>query len=176
MHFPVIETARLRLRPFQASDWQALHSYAGDPATMRYLPPGALSAEQARAFAERHSGDTAEALALERTDERRLIGHLIFHPWVARQTYEIGWVIDPRQQRRGYASEAARALVGYGFATLGLHRIIATCQPENPASYRVMERIGMRREGYFRQCIARDDGSWWDELFYAILRDEWLAA
>ena len=176
MQFPTFETARLRLRPFRPGDWQALHAYARDPAAMAFVPPGALSAEQARAFAERHSGAEAEAAAVELVADQRLIGHLIFHPWFAPRTFEIGWAFDPRHHGRGYASEAARALVAYGFGTLGLHRIIATCQPENPASYRVMEKIGMRREGHFRQCIARDDGSWWDELFYAILREEWQAS
>ncbi len=75
---------------------------------------------------------------------------------------------------QGYATEAARALLGYGFEELDLHRIIATCQPENPASYRVMEKLGMRREGHFRQCIDRGQGVWWDEYFYALLKDEWV--
>ena len=72
--------------------------------------------------------------------------------------------------------EAAHALLGYGFATLGLHRVIATCQPENVASWRVMEKLGMRREAHVRQCIPRDDGTWWDEYVYAILKAEWNAA
>lgn len=55
---------------------------------------------------------------------------------------------------------------------MGLHRIIATCQPENTPSYRVMEKLGMRREGYFQQCIPRGD-IWWDEYYYAMLKTEW---
>ena len=55
------------------------------------------------------------------------------------------------------------------------HRVIATCQPENPASYRVMEKIGMHREGHFRKFIYRGENLWWDELFYAILDEEWYA-
>jgi ribosomal-protein-alanine N-acetyltransferase len=65
------------------------------------------------------------------------------------------------------------ALLDYGFTVLQLHRVIATCQPENPPSYRVMEKIGMRREGLFQKCIYRGDDQWWDECFYAILEDEW---
>jgi len=53
-----------------------------------------------------------------------------------------------------------------------LHRIIATCQPENTSSYRVMEKIGMRREGYFKKCIPTEK-EWWDEYYYAILKEEW---
>ena len=105
----------------------------------------------------------------------QLIGHMVFHPWFAPRTYEIGWVFHPGWHGRGYATEAARALLDYGFRELGLHRIIATCQPENPASYRVMEKIGMRREGHFRKCIYRGGETWWDEYFYAILAEEWGA-
>ncbi len=73
---------------------------------------------------------------------------------------------------RGYASETAKALLKYGFEELKLHRIIATCQPKNPPAYRVMEKIGMRREGYFKKCIPHGDG-WWDEYYYAISDEEW---
>ncbi len=55
---------------------------------------------------------------------------------------------------------------------MGLHRIIATCDPRNTASYRVMEKTGMRREGHSIKCI-RKDGEWVDEYFYAILDEEW---
>ena len=98
---------------------------------------------------------------------------MLFRSWVAPATYEIGWVIHPDHQRCGYASEAARAGLAYAFESRHAHRVIATCQPENTASYRVMEKIGMRREAHFRQCIHRGDDVWWDEYFYAILRDEW---
>lgn len=54
-------------------------------------------------------------------------------------------MFNPKYQNRGYASEAARAILEYGFKEMNLHRIIATCQPENIPSYRVMEKIGMRR-------------------------------
>jgi RimJ/RimL family protein N-acetyltransferase len=99
---------------------------------------------------------------------------MVFHPWFEQRTYEIGWTIHPAYQRQGYATEAAAALLHYGFAEMKLHRIIATCQPENVASYRVMEKIGMRREGHFQQCIYRGDDQWWDEYFYAMLAQEWF--
>jgi RimJ/RimL family protein N-acetyltransferase len=97
-----------------------------------------------------------------------------FHPWFAPQTYEIGWALHRTYHGKGYASEAASALLRYGFEELRLHRIIATCQPENIASWRVMEKIGLRREGFFQKCIYRDDGTWWDEYFYALLEEEWF--
>ena len=130
-----------------------------------------------RLFVQKQLGDEVTAYALMLRDAENLIGHMVFHPWFAPRTYEIGWVLHPDYHRRGYASEAALALLRYGFTALNLHRIIATCQPENPASYGVMEKIGMRREGHFRQCIYQGihEGKeeWWDEYFYALLAEEW---
>jgi ribosomal-protein-alanine N-acetyltransferase len=104
----------------------------------------------------------------------RLVGHMDFHPWFVGATHEIGWAIGRPHQGRGYATEAARALVAYAFETLRCHRVIATCQPENPASWRVMEKLGMRREAHFRQCLLQDTGEWWDEYFYALLAGEYF--
>jgi len=59
---------------------------------------------------------------------------------------------------------------------LHLHRIIATCQPQNVASWRVMEKLGMRREAHFRKCLRRPENQWWDEYFYALLDEEWFMA
>ena len=140
---------------------------------MKFIPEGPFSADQAREFVEKQAGLESENLAVVLKDEQRLIGHMNFHPWFAPSTYEIGWVFHPAYQGRGYATEAAQALLRYGFETLRFHRIVATCQPENPASFRVMEKLGMRREGHFRECILCPDGTWWDEYFYALLADEW---
>lgn len=174
MVLDLIETHRLRLRRFRPDDWRAIHAYTANPAVMAFIPEGRQTEEQARAFVAEHAGDDPRVYALTLRTDDRPIGHLPFHPWFAPRTFEIGWVLNPRHHGQGYATEAAAALLRYGFETLSLHRIIATCQPENPASARVMEKLGMRREGWFRQCIPRDDGSWWDEYFYAMLRDDWL--
>jgi RimJ/RimL family protein N-acetyltransferase len=176
MRFPNLRTSRLEIRQFEPADWRSVYAYAADPVVMTYIPDGAFTEAQAQAFAIRHSDDQAEACAVVRSADQQIIGHLVFHPWFAPQTYEIGWVFNPAYHRQGYATEAAAALLAYGFAELELHRIIATCQPENPASYGVMEKIGMRREGWFRKCLYQNDGRWWDELFYAILEEEWAAA
>jgi ribosomal-protein-alanine N-acetyltransferase len=175
MRLPNIRTRRLEIRPFETTDWRSVHTYTADPLVMAYIPEGPFTEAQAHAFVTHNSGDQAQACAVVHSAEQQLIGHLVFHPWFAPQTYEIGWVFNPAYHRQGYATEAAAALLAYGFEQLRLHRIIATCQPENPASYRVMEKIGMRREGWFRKCIYRGEAHWWDELFYAILDEEWSA-
>lgn len=168
-----IETERLVIREFETADWPAVFAYTSDPAVMAYIPEGVMTAEQTQVFVALHQGSEAMMWPVVLKERGQLIGHMVFHPWFAPRTYEIGWVFHSGWHGRGYATEAASALLDYGFRELGLHRVIATCQPENPASYRVMEKMGMRREGHFRKCIYRPDGSWWDEYFYAILEEEW---
>ncbi len=171
-----IETQRLRIRSFQRDDWQAVYDYTSDPAVMMHFPEGQFTPEQARAFVADNMGEHARAVAVLFKRADMLIGHMEFHPWFAPQTYEIGWVFNRVYHGQGYATEAALALIRYGFEALHLHRIIATCQPENVASWRVMEKLGMRREAHFRKCVRRPDNRWWDEYFYALLEEEWFKA
>ena len=169
-----IETQRLVIRQFEPEDWPAVYAYTSDTTVTTYLPEGQFTETQAREFVDKNTGEQAEAFPVVLKTEHKLIGHMIFHPWFAPQTYEIGWVLHPAYQGKGYATEAAHALLQYGFETLKLHRLIATCQPENLASSRVMEKLGMRREGHFRKCLYRQDNLWWDEYFYAMLEEEWF--
>ena len=87
---------------------------------------------------------------------------------------DLGYDLAPRYWGRGYATEAARAIVRFGFEELGLHRIWSWCIADNVASARVMEKVGMRLEGRQRDK-ERFKGRWWDRLLYAILEDEWRA-
>ena len=81
------------------------------------------------------------------------------------------WVVG-KSKGQGYATEAARALVSFGFGTLRLHRVFATCDVRNVASARVLEKVGMRREGHCRgDKWVR--GQWRDSYIYAMLEDEW---
>jgi RimJ/RimL family protein N-acetyltransferase len=147
-----------------------------DPAVTRWLPEGPLDEASTQAFAVKSSGPSARALAVVERESGGFVGHMVFHPWFGRATQEIGWVISPACQNRGYATEAARALMAFAFGPLRRHRLVATCQPENAASWRVMEKLGMRREAHFRQALHREGGEWWDEYFYALLADEYRAA
>ena len=166
-----ITTQRLHIRKFEIQDWQAVVNYMSDQTVMHYMPEGVLTAQQVQKFIS-DNRDEAKHFAIVLREQSQVIGHLVFHPYFGEHTYEIGWVLNPAYYRKGYASEAAQALLDYGFTKMKLHRIIATCQPENIASYRVMEKIGMRREGFFKKCIPYGD-DWWDEYYYAILQEEW---
>jgi ribosomal-protein-alanine N-acetyltransferase len=87
----------------------------------------------------------------------------------------IGYELDPRHWGRGYATEAARAILGFGFDELGLHRVWAECVADNTGSARVLEKLGMRREAHFREH-QWFKGRWRDTLVYAVLDREWHGA
>lgn len=176
MLLPNIETRRLLIRQFAAEDAAAIADYVTKPSVMTYIEGGAILPANLGAWLIKQSGVDADQFAVVLKASNAVIGNLIFHDWFAAETYELGWVIAPEQQRQGYATEAAIAVMDYAFDHLGAHRLIATCQPENAASWRVMEKMGMRREGHFRACLKQESGEWWDELFYALLRDEHMHA
>lgn len=167
-----IKTERLLIRKFEFEDWEAVYEYTSDCNVMKYMPEGVFTKEDAKEFVNKNKGEQAEKFPVVLIGKDTPIGHIIFHKYFGDHTYEIGWVFNPKYQNRGYASEAAQATLDNAFNNMNLHRIIATCQPENIPSYRVMEKIGMRREGYFKKCIPKDN-EWWDEYFYAILKEEW---
>ncbi|WP_329787839.1 GNAT family protein [Lentzea sp. DG1S-22] len=88
---------------------------------------------------------------------------------------EIGYSLHPGFQGRGYATEAARKMLELGFEHLGLHRIVAECDPRNEPSWRLMERLGMRREAHFRE-LEIFKGEWGDLFVYAVLEEEYARA
>jgi RimJ/RimL family protein N-acetyltransferase len=173
IHFAPIETERLILRRFAPADWRAVHRYMSDPQVTAFLPEGLMTPARARAYAARNAKKPQAIAVIERVN-KEFIGHMAFHPWFApAATWEIGWTLARDHQRLGYATEAASALMRHAFGALGCHRVIATCQPENPASWRVAEKLHMRREGHFKKGLPRPGGVWWDEYFYAILAEEY---
>lgn len=105
----------------------------------------------------------------------RVIGQLYLKvASVVNQTVEIGWTLHPDAQGRGYATEAASALVDRMFGEAGFHRLKAEVDPENAASIAVCRRLGMRVEAHFVRDLWLK-GAWVDTGIYAILDDEWRA-
>jgi RimJ/RimL family protein N-acetyltransferase len=88
---------------------------------------------------------------------------------------DIGCELSPEHWGRGYATEAARAIIAFGFTELQLHRIWSWCIADNLGSARVLERLGMRPEGRLREN-ERYKGRYWDTLMFGMLEDEWRAA
>jgi ribosomal-protein-alanine N-acetyltransferase len=178
--FPV-ETRRLRLRPFRTEDRDDVHAYGADPMVSRFMVWGPNTDAETDAFlgkaleAQSRWPRTDVGLAMELRSTGKVIGSIRL--WVIdadQHTAEIGYTLARPQWRRGLTSEAAQALMSVGFETLGLHRIIATCDKRNRGSWGVMRKLGMRREGLLIQ-ERKVKGAWRDTYAYAILADEWSA-
>jgi RimJ/RimL family protein N-acetyltransferase len=177
-----IETERLILRPFNRGDVDAVFAYRQREDVARFLFDNPMTretcAEAVQARIRQVSlveEDDRITLAVERRQSGDLIGEItLIWRSVADRQGEVGYILNPDFHGRGYATEAVRALVGMGFAELDLHRIYARCNTLNAASYRLMERLGMRREAHFREHKLVK-GSWDDEYIYAVLAREWPA-
>ena len=86
----------------------------------------------------------------------------------------VGYELDPKYWNNGYATEAAHAIMDFGFSRFGVHRIWAECVADNVGSARVLEKLGMKLDGRLREHQYYK-GRWWDTLIYSILADEWKA-
>jgi RimJ/RimL family protein N-acetyltransferase len=175
-----LETKRLILRSFQNDDLEALIAYRSDPQVARYQGWNAPYARQdAAAFVDemcsKQPGVQGEwyQIAVQHQAGGPIVGDCAFHilPQDARQA-EIGFTLARQHWGQGYASEALQALLGYLFDDLNLQRVRAICDVENSASTRVLERAGMRQEGYFIENIWFK-GRWGSEYSYAMLQREW---
>jgi aminoglycoside 6'-N-acetyltransferase len=175
-----LETKRLILRTFQDLDLGIFVGYRSDPAVAKYQGWDApYGIEAAKTFIqemkERHPGTRGEwyQIALELKASGEMIGDCAFHVLVQDgQQAEIGVTLSRRYQRNGYATEALTRLLEYLFRELELHRVEATCDVENLASAKLLERIGMRREGHLHENIWFK-GAWGSEYTYALLKKEW---
>ena len=179
--FP-IQTERLLLRPFEPGDFDELLAVESRAEVARFLYHEPRTPEETREVLERRirltsltdEGDTLSVAVVVRATGT-MIGDCMLH-WSSRQhqSGEVGFALHPDHQGRGYAAEAARALVDYGFSEVGLHRIIGRLEARNFASARVLEKLGMRREALL---IENEfvKGEWQSEIVYAILEREWRA-
>ncbi|MFZ0543789.1 MAG: GNAT family N-acetyltransferase [Candidatus Promineifilaceae bacterium] len=177
-----IETARLYLRPYENDDLEDLHNFYSRPDVARYLYWEAKDLEGTReslTLKKRNTklagANSALVLAAVLQETGVLIGEvMLFLRSVEHRQGEIGFVFNPDYHGRGYATEAAKVILRIGFENARLHRIYGRCDPRNNGSYRLMERLGMRKEAHFvHNEIFK--GEWGDELYYAILENEWRA-
>jgi RimJ/RimL family protein N-acetyltransferase len=174
-----LETERLVLRPFAESDFAQFAAMQEDPGLARWLYNDVRTRDEARSHFERkmagrelhREGDWMSCAAVERATGA-LAGDMAFH-WVSEEhrTGEIGFIFAQPHQGKGYATEAARAVLDWAFAA-GFHRVIGRTEARNVASARVLERLGLRLEAHLveNEWVK---GEWQSELVYAILAREW---
>jgi len=178
-----LRTERLTLRPAIAADIEALWQVRRIESVSRWLT---FAPETGEDFRKKFEDPERLARTLVVELDGVVIGDLmvaIEDAWaqteVAEQAKgvqaELGWCLDPRFQGRGYATEAVSALIRICFEVLSLRRVTANCFADNEASWRLMERVGMRRELYTLRESLHRSGEWLDGMGYALLADEWRA-
>lgn len=174
-----LQSERLIIRNFTPNDGNDLFEYLSRADVLTYEPGEPESAETCRHLAAEHAeGDFFLAVCLK--ESGKMIGHL----FMAQQeplefdTWEIGYVFNPVFGGQGFATESARRLVHWLFTENKAHRVMALCDPRNAPSWKLLERLGMRREGhYLQKAFFRHDKDgnplWHDAYEYAVLSEEW---
>lgn len=178
-----METERLKLRPFNRGDVDAVFAYRSLPAVARYLFDDPMSHEECAEAVRLRAGQIAFAgegdkilLAVERKADSRLIGEVsLIWRSIADEQAEIGYILHPEAQGQGHATEAAQALLAFAFGQVRLHRVYARCDARNAASAKVMARLGMREEAHLHEH-AFVKGRWDEELIFSILDRDWSGA
>jgi ribosomal-protein-alanine N-acetyltransferase len=174
MIIPAIETARLRLRPYTESDIAELVPLIGarEVAVFTLRIPHPYAEQDARDFIAMTRNDDEVRLGITLRTDGRLCGGVGLRPELQHQRAELGYWIGVPYWGNGYATEAARAMLHYGFETLKLNRIEATHVKQNPASGRILVKLGMRHEGCLREHVCKW-GEFVDLECYGMLRREW---
>jgi aminoglycoside 6'-N-acetyltransferase len=174
----LLQTDRLVLRRFRATDAPVFAAYRSDPDVARYQSwetPYSLTAAEAMT-AEMASADPRatgwfQYAVVRREDADRLIGDVGVNRHDNGRQAELGFTFAPGYQGRGYATEAVGRVVDHLLGTDGLHRVHAGCDARNTRSARLLDRVGLRREG----CLVRGvwcKDEWTDELLFALLAEE----
>jgi len=172
-----LETERLLLREITHTDLDAVYEYTKNPEIFKYMPFGPSTYESAKNRIERliekqnQDPRTDFDIAVTIKSSKKLIGGCRLNKVLEIEGH-VGYILSRDHWGNGYATEAAKALTDYGFNVLNLHRIYATVHPDNGASIRVLEKVGMTLEGRLRENILYD-GKYRDSLIYSILEQEW---
>ncbi len=174
-----IETDRLMIRLATPDDAGAIYSYRSDVIGNRYQGwfPGSI--EEVRDYISNMPksfdvADTCFQFAITTRNENRLIGDMgiVFSNHNNMQA-EIGCTLHKDYQGKGYATEACSAMVEHLLLALNKHRIVASVDPRNSASIRLIERLGFRKEAHFKESYYLR-GEWVDDIIYAMLSKEWV--
>ncbi|MFI5833648.1 GNAT family N-acetyltransferase [Micromonospora sp. NPDC051300] len=174
-----VRTPRLLLRPVTADDLDDVHAWQRRPDVVRWmLGAGPRTREESRASVAAMAAEDAlraegDCLTLAVVAGARVIGAVEL-VWRSRanRTAELGYVFHPDHGGRGLATEAATALLDWGFGEFGLHRVTVRCHAGNEPSARLATRLGFRREArHVRSYRFRDE--WADQLVFAVLAEEW---
>jgi RimJ/RimL family protein N-acetyltransferase len=176
-----VRTTRLSIRPATPDDVDATWAFRREPSVSEWLTHRIEDRDE---YAEVFLAEDRLASTLVIEMDGEVVGDLMLRiqdPWAQAEVAdrakgtqaELGWVVAPSYAGRGIATEAVRALLEICFVHLGLRRVVALCFAENLPSWRLMERVGMRREEYNVADSLHRDLGWLDGMGYALLADEW---
>lgn len=178
-NLPLIETERLKLRKLTLDDAEDMHLYGSNKEVTKHVfwdTHQSLSDTEAfiQYALDQYKNKQIAPWGIEHKQDKKLIGTIDFVCWLPEHRIaEIGYVIAPDYWGRGIATEAANAVIEFGFTKMNLIRIEAKCFKENIASARVMEKAGMTLEGIIQKGIFAKNKHW-DLKLYSILRDEFF--
>jgi RimJ/RimL family protein N-acetyltransferase len=173
-----LHTSRLLLCAYATGDVEPTLAYYGDTEVSRFLLSEPFALEDAKEAVERRRGQThptepGDALALVVEHQGRLVGDLTLQLLGEQSSMgEIGWCFNPAYGGRGFATEAAAALLHLAFEHYNMHRVKAQMDARNTGSARLCERLGMTKEAHLRQDWW-SKGEWTDTFVYAVLAAEW---
>lgn len=172
-------TERLILREFRQEDWAEVLTYQSDPLYLRYYEWTERTPESVQEFVGMFLAHQQEQprfkfqLAVTLKSTQQLIGNCgIRMKSPGAIEGDIGYELSPAHWGRGYATEAGRAILAFGFTRLGLHRVSSWCVADNTASAHVLQKLGMQPEGRLRENEYYK-GRYWDTLVFGILDYEW---
>ena len=183
----MIETDRLILRPFEMSDARDVFEYLNEPVVNCFSSMRLPSLEEAKAEMEKRSKDREYYFAITLKDNGKVIGEIFAYPEnpscedenSSSDTFSPCWMLNQNYTRQGFAYEAAYAFFDYLFGEKGARRIYAYTEDYNIASQRLCEKLGMRREGLFKEFVSFVNDPEGNPIYentavYALLKKEWL--
>lgn len=174
-----LHTERLLIRPIRLDDAKAIFEYRSDAKVNQYqgwIPKTLMDVD---GFIINRVSSTIDMIGtwfqfvIIKKENNELIGDIGLHFFDSdKSQVEIGCTLNKTQHKKGYATEALRAIGNYVFHDLHKHRMIASIDPRNQASIQLFERLGFRKEAHFKKSLLIN-GEWVDDLIYAVLKDEW---
>jgi len=176
MIVPVLKTESFVIRAFEEKDLAPFTHYRSQEAVSKYQSwtnyfyQDAVELFESMDYSTFGSEGCWYQLAISTLDSDELVGDLAVH-FIDQEQIEVGFTICPEYQGKGVATEAVSSFIRYVFAELNKHRVVATTDAQNVASYRLLEKLGFRREAHFIQNVFFK-GAWGDEYQYALLRSE----
>lgn len=169
-----LETERLLLRPVTLNDAQDMHAYASDEETTYYVFDRHKSITETKEsivsyFLEKPFGK----YAIELKENKKMIGTIDIRKTGKTDRGELGYTLNKDYQGNGYMTEAGQALLKLSFDVLEFHTVFAMHDERNTASGKVMERLGMQKEGMLRRVGKWKNGEYYNHVYYSILKEEY---